>query len=894
MAGTTCNPSTTTTAADWQHQPSRKRMFSDCGHGNGRPTSTIGGLSHRKEPRSFFIAVRTFQSSVPFLVSLLFVLSGNEHSRADAFQPRRHQPYHYPHSNHLRHRPEHPSTRHNPLFSSKASRLNDNESIGNRNENDSYWNPLQSKPSTRSPTIQNYINRNNIGNERTRETEQNQRISRNKQKMKPMPVTGYDARAIEEYYDMRPLQVGWRLNTLGFPLLFWYCRLLIDNANGVLGLPSVQRQRGKELREAFVQSKSVALIKSGQALSLRPDLIKNKIWAEELGKLVDAVGSFSDVEAMKIIRSELKDVRQRMDGSPATWKDSFRKRRREASSKLEKIVANDPVLSLFEFDNDNQAVASASIGQVYKARIRKGPQLEAALGPELAVEWGGKVVAIKVQRPDVASSVSLDMYLIRRTAGWLSKMRGGDILGIADQFGIQLFGELDYEREANNCLRFRDLYGSWDNIMVPDVCTALTRKRVLVMEWVDGEKGPWDGEEGIQMVRHGLKCSVDQLMTTGLFHADPHRGNLLKADDKLAFLDFGMMADIDEEDRYGLFGLCIGLQSKDIRLVSDNLLKLGFIDDPKQLDELIPRLRSALKNSTGGTGKAADVNFAKLQAELDAISRENLLEFSTPPFFTVIIRSLTILEGVALSVNPRFRLVRGSYPYVLRSLLQPENDERTPVALQNLLIRLLTIDGEGKEIDWVRLRDLLRLAQKARSQYNPADDEEEEGENSAKLSRQTIELFYKFLTSKTGLFLKRPLVHELAEAIDGMASIGEANLLRATNGLLPSLPGMNGPVNTRVMSEMKQLLDTFQSALATTDDDGNTNSSGQARLLAMGQVVEEMGSLLTDERLRKDAEPLLEEIISVTRMVAVEVLEIRGSRAMRSILQLNPVAPTVS
>jgi len=775
--------------------------------------------------------------------------------------------------------------------------MNERDEIGSSNR---YWNPIQSASSTRSTNIRNRVYRKNDSNNR----HEDRGRSRNKQKLKPMPVTGYDAKAIEEYYDMRPLQVGWRLNTLGFPLLFWYGRLLIDKANGVMNLPLVQRQRGKELKEAFVQSKSVALIKSGQALSLRPDLIKNKIWAEELGKLVDAVGSFSDVEAMKIVRTELKEVALRMDADPVQWKDSFRKRKGLAKLKLEKIVANDAVLSLFEFENDYRAVASASIGQVYKAKIRRGPQLEAALGKEMAAKWGGKIVAIKVQRPDVASSVSLDMYLLRRTATWLSKMRGGDILGIADQFGIQLFGELDYEREADNCLRFRDLYGKdWDNIMVPDVCTALTRKRVLVMEWVDGKKGPWGGEEGIQMVQLGLKCSVDQLMTTGLFHADPHRGNLLKtADGQLAFLDFGMMADIDEEDRYGLFGLCIGLQNKDLPLVTENLLKLGFIDDPEQLDELIPRLRSALKNSTGGTGKASDVNFAKLQGELDAISRENLLEFSTPPFFTVIIRSLTILEGVALSVNPRFRLVRGSYPYILSSLLVPEVDDRTPAALQKLLIRLLTLDGEGKEIDWVRLRDLLRLAQKARSEYNPANEEEEDGENSAKLSRQTIELFFKFLTSKTGLFLKRPLVHELAEAIDGVASIGEANLFRATNGLIPPLPGMNGPVNTRVMSEMKMILETFQSALAigtsggerkkgSTDgsgDGGAAAASGQARLLAMRQVVDEVATLLTDERLREDAEPLLEEIVSVIRMVAVEVLEIRGSRAMRSILQLNP------
>lgn len=376
-------------------------------------------------------------------------------------------------------------------------------------------------------------------------------------------------------------------------------------------------------------------------------------------------------------------------------------------------------------------------------------------------------------------------------------------------------------------------------------------------------------------------------MTTGLFHSDPHRGNLLKTTDgKLAFIDFGMMADIDESDRYGLFGLVIGLQNKDLPLITENLLKLGFLKDTAQLDQLIPRLRAALLNSTGGSGKASDVNFSRLQAELDEISRENVLRFSTPPFFTVILRSLTILEGVALSVDPKFRLVRGSYPYVLRQLLEPEDNGRTPEALKKLLIRLLTINGEEKEIDWERLRDLLRLAQKARSQYVPS--QEDNDDDKAQLSRQTIELFFRFLTSRTGLFLKRPLVHELAEAIDGMASMGEARIQQATNGLLPLLPGANGPINDRVMSEMRMMVDTFQEALAVDGNTNNNDALGRARLEAMQELLSEIGTLLTDERLREDAGPLLEEVRSVIQMVAVEVLEIRGSRAMRSILRLVP------
>lgn len=290
----------------------------------------------------------------------------------------------------------------------------------------------------------------------------------------------------------------------------------------------IQRQRGRELRDLLINSKSVALIKSGQALSLRPDLILNPYWAEELGKLVDAVGAFPDQDAMRIIRNELIDLKPKIESAKGMWENDMNERIRKINSsrnltKLQRMVESDPILSLFEFYNDNKVVASASIGQVYKARIRPGPQLEAAIGLTEATKWGGMIVAIKVQRPDVVGSASLDMYLIRRTTTWLSKVRGGNLPKIADAFGMQLFGELDYIREANNCERFRELYGNnnWSNdVIVPMACAPLTRRRLLVLEWIDGEKGPWCGDSALEMVSIGLRCSVDQLMTTGLFHAE--------------------------------------------------------------------------------------------------------------------------------------------------------------------------------------------------------------------------------------------------------------------------------------------------------------------------------------------------------------------------------------
>jgi len=393
-----------------------------------------------------------------------------------------------------------------------------------------------------------------------------------------IPKSGYDIDAILKYYDRRPLQVGWRLNSLGLPLLFWYFGLLFDKALGYDKSEQVQRKRGSELRGHLVRSGSVALVKSGQALSLRPDLLKNEIWAEELGQLVDAVGSFSDKAAMRIIRHEMSDMLPRLEAAQQSLKYSEVKESgltSRVSSFLSKY-SDDPILNLFEVYNDGRAVASASIGQVYKAKLRPGPLLEAAMGRSQAAAWGGRLVAIKVQRPDAADRASLDMYLIRRAAEWLSVWRGGDLPAIADQFGMQLFGELDYVQEAKNGERFRSLYGDWDSVEVPASCIELTRKKVLVTEWIDGEKGPWKGEVGKDMVRVGLKCSVDQLLNTGLFHADPHKGNLLMTpDQQLAFIDFGMMADVPEDDRYGLIGLVIGLQQKDLPLVTDNLLKVS-------------------------------------------------------------------------------------------------------------------------------------------------------------------------------------------------------------------------------------------------------------------------------------------------------------------------------
>ena len=266
---------------------------------------------------------------------------------------------------------------------------------------------------------------------------------------------------------------------------------------------------------------------------------------------MDEVGCFDNDVALNIIKSELK------------------------TDNLDDIFEFDPLLP----------IASASIGQVYRAKLKKS----------------NEYVAIKVQRPDAQRTATIDMYLIRTLASYIKQLKKfrSDLVGIADLFGNQLFNELgklfdsilnwlrtryqicflDYIKEAKNCQLFKSLYGNGNvpGIYVPDVKVEYTTSKVLVMEYIEGVKGPWTAnlDDGRRMLNIGLQCSVLQLLGTGFIHtgirlhlivflflfylsvrSDPHRGNLLMVKPnstnfttvdrnlpKLAYLDFGMVSE---------------------------------------------------------------------------------------------------------------------------------------------------------------------------------------------------------------------------------------------------------------------------------------------------------------------------------------------------------------
>jgi hypothetical protein len=202
----------------------------------------------------------------------------------------------------------------------------------------------------------------------------------------------------------------------------------------------------------------------------------------------------------------------------------------------------------------------------------------------------GTEVAIKVQRPGTAAAMRLDFFIVRAGAALLDGAIPGlntSLAAAVDAFAAKVFGELDYVAEGRSAERFAALYGDAPDVLVPAVHWGACSSRVMTMEWVDGIKLSDTaaltarGLDVVRLVNIGIRCSLRQLLEAGFFHADPHPGNLLgTADGRLAFIDFGMMAETPASARYAIIvhvchlgasflrrSLCFGSQRR-VRLLT--------------------------------------------------------------------------------------------------------------------------------------------------------------------------------------------------------------------------------------------------------------------------------------------------------------------------------------
>ncbi|KAL3616398.1 Protein ACTIVITY OF BC1 COMPLEX KINASE 3, chloroplastic [Castilleja foliolosa] len=468
-------------------------------------------------------------------------------------------------------------------------------------------------------------------------------------------------------YNSRPIRVARRALEIVSGLGSFAISLWLDQVNG--RLDRNQRQRAVQLRETFTRL-GPTFVKIGQGLSTRPDLCPPQ-FIEELSQLQDALPTFPDAEAFSCIEREL-------------------------GCQLDSIYSSISA----------SPIAAASLGQVYKAQLK----------------YSGLAVAVKVQRPGIEEAIGLDFYLIRGLGGLINKyvdVVTSDVVALIDEFARRVYQELNYVQlamqEGQNARRFKKLYADKEDILVPDIFWDYTSGKVLTMEWVEGVKlNEQDAVEGqglsvLDLVTTGIQCSLRQLLEYGYFHADPHPGNLLATPDgKLAFLDFGMMSETPEQARSAIIGHVVHMVNRDYEAMARDYYALDFLSPDVDVTPIVPALRNFFDDALNST--VSELNFKTIVDGLGAVLYQ--YPFNVPPYYALILRSLTVLEGLALYADPNFKVLAASYPYFAKRLLTDPNPY-----LRDALIELLFKDGQFR---WNRLENLLVQGKKDRD-FNAKD-----------------------------------------------------------------------------------------------------------------------------------------------------------------------------
>ncbi|MFM7408758.1 MAG: ABC1 kinase family protein [Cuspidothrix sp.] len=505
----------------------------------------------------------------------------------------------------------------------------------------------------------------------------------------------YDPVEIEAHYSNRFLQVFRRILTVLQSSLSFAFGLWWDKQWGIVA--KNERRRAIQLRELLTEL-GPAYIKIGQALSTRPDLVP-PTYLEELTRLQDQLPAFPNEIAYQFIEEEL--------GAPPA----------EIYAEL-----------------SPQPIAAASLGQVYKGKLKTGEE-----------------VAIKVQRPDLRERITIDLYILRNLAAWVQrkvKRVRSDLVGILDELGDRIFEEMDYIHEGENAERFFELYGHMKDIYVPKIYWEYTNRRVLTMEWINGikltqpEKINALGINARYLIEIGVQCSLRQLLEHGFFHADPHPGNLLATmDGQLAYLDFGMMSEVKPPQRYGLIEAIVHVVNREFDSLAKDYVKLEFLSPETDLTPIIPAFAKVFANAQGAS--VADLNIKSITDDLSALMYE--YPFRVPPYYALIIRSLVTLEGIAIYIDPNFKVLSEAYPYVAKRLLTDPADE-----LRTSLKELLFKDGKFR---WNRLENLLKNA-RSNQEYD---------------LNLVVNQGIEFLSSERGAFIRDRLVDEFFYSIDAVS-----------------------------------------------------------------------------------------------------------------------------
>lgn len=358
-------------------------------------------------------------------------------------------------------------------------------------------------------------------------------------------------------------------------------------------------------------------IKIGQSLSTRADLLPLE-YIQELSQLQDRVPPFSSDVAMAVVESEL----------------------------------GKPIETLFKVF-DPVPLASASLGQVHKAKL-----------------YSGEEVVVKVQRPGLEKIFNLDFEVVHqliRCANWIPNLIKYNLEAVYEEFFQLLFQEIDYIHEGKNADRFRNNFKEEPRIKIPLVYWQYTTKRVLTLEYLPGIKV--DDRESLeaqginldQVIQLGICSYLKQLLQDGFFQSDPHPGNLaVTSQGELIFYDFGTMAEVKSVAQSQMMQTFFAVLRKDTDQVVETLIYMGLIEPISDLSSVRRIVRFLLDNFRD---KPVDIR------AFEQISEEVYIMFKQQPFrlpaqMTFIIKSLTTLDGIARALDPQYNLLAASKPFL--------------------------------------------------------------------------------------------------------------------------------------------------------------------------------------------------------------------------------------
>jgi ubiquinone biosynthesis protein len=393
-----------------------------------------------------------------------------------------------------------------------------------------------------------------------------------------------------------------------------------------IGLQMITRKRGEPLERLSravrvrmaLEELGPTYIKMGQILSTRPDLVPVD-FIRELSQLQDTVPPFSFSDVCRIIQQE-------------------------TGRSVEELFAQ----------LDAKPLASASIGQVHRARLKDGDE-----------------VAVKIQRPGIRKIVEVDLEIMLHLATLaerhIEELTHHRPVKIVEEFARSIEKEMDYTLEATSMERVARSFLHDETIYIPKVYREITTQRVLTAELVDGtkisllEQLDQNGFDRKLITRRGADILLTQIFQHGFFHADPHPGNLfVLPNNVICLIDFGMMGAVDRQTREIFVELVDAVVRRDEPRTTQVLLKLTLWDQE-------PDLRLLGKDVADFMGEhlykpLKEIEVGKLLHDMLELATHHRLRI--PPEIFLMLKAISTVEGLALTLDPDFDMVTHCEPFI--------------------------------------------------------------------------------------------------------------------------------------------------------------------------------------------------------------------------------------